>query len=263
MQKIENLSSLQGRKLLRYIYNELRFDKQRSSLSTLFICWRIACFEKHPNKYSSVSEKIAMPLGLFRGTALWLEEIVNRYYFSTVNSFVYFGAAILLVLIGIRRFSENISTDLVIAGIIFEAALLIFMFIVMLFTPAEYDIDEEEEDKDELLDEIGEVGRDIASVAIQLESVSNNLTALLEKQEQILEKFSEIASINRDAVSPNPKMLDSMDKTNNSLLDFNETVDKLNKSVLSLRKEEIEHSVRKELERIISNKLSKDEEDEK
>ena len=259
MKKIENLSSLQGRRILRNIYNELRFDKQRSSLATLFICWRIACFEKHPNKYSSVSAKIAMPLGFFKGSALWMEEVVNRYYFSTVNSFVYFGAAILLVLIGIRRFSENISSDLVIGGIILEAALLMFMFLVMLFAPPEEDI-EDDDNEDELLEEIGEVGRDIAGVSIQLESLAESLNTMITRQNEMLEKFSEIAVINRDAVAPNPKMLESMNKTNDSLEHFNETVDKLNKSVETLRREEIEQSVRKKHKKIIADKLSKNEE---
>lgn len=259
MKKIENLSSLQGRRILRNIYNELRFDKQRSSIATLFICWRIACFEKRPNKYSSVGAEIAMPLGFFKGTALWLEEIVNRFYFSTVNSFVYFGAAILLVLIGIRRFSENISTDLVIGGIILEAALLIFMFVVMLFAPPE-EVIEDDDNEDELLEEIGEVGRDIAGVSIQLENLANSLNTMVTQQNDMLEKFAEIANINRDAVSPNPKMIENMNKTNDSLEKFNETVSKLNKSVKTLRREELEQSVRKELEKIIADKLSKNEE---
>ena len=50
-------------------------------------------------------------------------------------SFVYFGAAVLLSLIGIRRFSDNVNDTMVLWGVGFEAAMLLMMFFVMLFTP--------------------------------------------------------------------------------------------------------------------------------
>ena len=124
MKKIENLASLEGRKILQNLFKEMRFIKQRSALSTLFLCWRICVSEKDYPAFAKLEIHVMHSLGIVRGSMLWMEEIVNRFYFSTINSFVYFGAAVLLVLIGVRRFSSTMSDTAVIWGIIFEATML-------------------------------------------------------------------------------------------------------------------------------------------
>lgn len=264
MRKIDTLSSFNGRLLIQEIYQELKYEKQRSSLSCLIDCWKICTHEKDINKYVDIKATILHPLGVFRGTGLWMEEVVNRFFFTTINSFVYFGAAILLVLIGLRRFSEKLDDNMVIAGIIFEAMLLVFMFIVMLFTPNEdmsfanhISSNENDELKDELLTEIGEISRDFAASVVNLESISEKLDNISTAQNLLIDKFSEISNNLADAVSPNPEMLNAMKETNLTLKDFSQTVQLLNESAKKINREEIENSVRKELERIITEKLSK------
>jgi hypothetical protein len=137
MKKIDNISSIDGRLLLQQIFHQIRFERQRNSISTLFILWRICISDTEINQYLNPEQDITImyKLGFWRGTLLWLEEIVNRYYFSTINSFVYFGAAVLLVFIGINRFTDKVDDSTVVYGLAFEAIMLIAMFIVMLFTP--------------------------------------------------------------------------------------------------------------------------------
>lgn len=264
MKKIDTMSSFSGRLLIQEIYQEMRYEKQRSSLSCLLDCWKICTHEKDINKYVDIKATILHPLGIWRGTGLWMEEVVNRFYFTTINSFVYFGAAILLVLIGLRRFSEKLDDNMVIAGIIFEALLLVFMFIVMLFTPnEEINLDksnkenESDELKDELLTEIGEISRDFAASVVNLEVISEKLEKVSKNQSLLLEKFSEISGNLANAVSPNPEMINAMKDTNSTLKEFTITVQMLNESAKKIHREEIENSVRKELEKIISEKLSK------
>ena len=189
-----------------------------------------------------------------------MEEIVNRYYFSTINSFVYFGAAILLVLIGIRRFSEVIDDNIVIAGIAFEALMLILMFIVMLFTPNQDTVElttNDEEPSDDLITEIGEIGHDLAAVVMQLEQLGSSIEDMINKQNDILKTVENIAQTNADAVSPNPQMLETMRETNIILKEFKDTVQSFNSAAEELKKEEIELAVRREVERIIVDKVSK------
>jgi hypothetical protein len=258
MKSIDNLSSVQGRKILRKIYNELKYEKQRSAIPLLIVLWKIAAFEKQLNKYSSEETTVQMPLGFFSGTVLWMEEIVNRYYFSTVNSFVYFGAAILLVLIGVRRFSQEISINLVIAGIIFEAILLLFMFVVMLFSPADYDDEFEASEyskADELLDEIGEIGKEFASSVIQMEKLTESLNSISSKQSIMIDKLDEIVRISSDAVRPNPEMLDTMKDTNIELKVFKDNISQLKDIAAKIKNEDIAYQVRKEIENILSKKL--------
>ena len=211
------------------------------------------------SKYTKRGVEILHSLGLFQGTVLWMEEIVNRFYFSTINSFVYFGAAILLVIIGVRRFTDQIDNNIVIAGIAFEALMLVFIFIVMLFSPHDTEPDDEEngDEADELITEIGELGRDFAAVVIQLENLGNSMVDVISRQNEILNAVDKIVEANTNATQPNPKMLEVMDKTNKSIEEFGETLKQLNSTAEMLKKEEIEMAVRREVERIIVDKVNK------
>lgn len=259
MEQIETLSSVEGRRLLYRIFQELRYQKQMSNFSILTLTWRICTTEREISRYTKEDVQVLHPLGFFRGTSLWMEEIVNRFYFSTINSFVYLGAAILLVLIGIRRFSSSVSDTVVIAGVAFEALMLLFMFIVMLFTPSEDALpinQTEDEAEKELLVEIGEIATDFATAVTKLETLGENVKNLLIQQTEILALLRESNEMTRQIVSPNPKLLEIMEQTNKSLAEFNQTLIKLNESASKLKQEEIEIAVRRELEKFFSNILN-------
>ena len=261
MKQLETLSSLEGRLLLAEIYQELRFEKLLSSVSTLLLCWRICSREKEIFRYVKQEITVIHPLGIFAGSALWMEEIVNRYYFSTINSFVYFGAAILLILIGIRRFTENFNDAIVIGGVIFEATMLIFMFLVMLFSPPEQGTKassaetDEENSVTDLIIEVGEIATDFAAVVVNLEQLGDTMKNLVDTQRELIESVNQIATATSMAVSPNPELLDSMRATNTSLENFRETINNLNISAESLKREQIEIAVRKEVERILVDRV--------
>lgn len=257
MRKIDNFGSVSGRQLLRDIFKDLRYEKQWSSLAALMATWRLATSEIDLEKFTNDEVQIIHSLGFWRGTAIWLEEIVNRFYFSTINSFVYFGAAILLVLVGVRRFSDHVSDEVVIAGIIFEAILLIFMFFVMLFTPND-EISTKNEELDaqkELLDEVGEISRDFAATSMQLETLTDKLNNLISLQNETLIQVSALAKSFMDISQPNPELIKIMQQTNESLAEFNIKIKELSKFLQEIKHEEIQLAVRKELEKIIANKL--------
>lgn len=259
MEQIETLSSVDGRKLLFDIFQELRFEKQLSSMSTLTLCWRICTHEREIFRYVKKEVTVIHPLGFFSGTALWLEEIVNRFYYSTINSFVYLGAALLLVLIGIRRFSDTLTDTVVILGISFEALMLVFLFVVMLFSPQDEaakpkDADDQSSVTDLIL-EVGEIATDFAAVVVQLEELGKKLNDLVGSQLDLVDSVNRIADTTADAVAPNPLMLETMGQTNVALIDFKKTVENLNIAADALRKEEIEFAVRKEVERILVDKI--------
>jgi len=259
MKKIENLASIAGRDLLRKIFRELRFEKQRSSIACLLITWRIAISDIEIGKYIRQEVNILHTLGFLKGTSLWLEEIVNRFYFSTVNSFVYFGAAILLVLIGIRRFSDNVSDEVVIWGIVFEATMLIFMFIIMLFSPSEELVedtsDNEQTQQQELMTEVGEIGRDFAAALVQLETITDKMDNMLSMQNESIRLLLELVKATSDTAKPNTDMLKVMSDTNSLLYDFKTKITELVNTVDKINNDEIRFSVRKELETLLVEKM--------
>ncbi|MFN3305708.1 MAG: hypothetical protein ACK42Z_00820 [Candidatus Kapaibacteriota bacterium] len=259
MEQIETLSSIEGRRLLYRIFQELRYQKQMSNLTILSLTWRICTTEREISRYTKEDVQVLHPLGFFSGTALWMEEIVNRFYFSTINSFVYLGAAILLVLIGIRRFSSSVSDTVVILGVAFEALMLLFMFVVMLFTPSEDALpinQSEDEPEKELLVEIGEIATDFATAVSKLENLGESIKSLLIQQNEILTSLRESNENLRQIISPNPKLIEIMNQTNKSLEEFNQTLEKLTQSANQLKQEEIEIAVRRELEKFFANMIN-------
>lgn len=262
MEQIETLSSLEGRKLLYEIFQELRFQKQMSNLSILSLTWRICTHEREISRYTKKDIQVLHPLGFFSGTALWMEEIVNRFYFSTINSFVYLGAAILLVLIGIRRFSSTVSDSIVIAGVAFEALMLLFMFIVMLFSPSEdaLPLDKNNngssDEANQIIVEVGEIATDFASAVVELQMMNDNMKTILRQQDELIGLVKESNELTRQIISPNPKLLEILQATNHSLSQFQDSIEKLNKVAQELQKEEVEIAVRQELEKFFVNFLN-------
>jgi len=255
--KIENLGTVKGRLLLKDIFHSLRYEKQRSALAVFLICWRICISGKNIDSYLNVDTKVIYPLGFRRGTVLWMEEILNRYYFSAINSFVYFGAAILLVLIALQRFSDILDNRFVIVGVCFEALLLIFMFIVMLFSPNEDLLDDGDNPNsgEDLISEVGEIGTEFAAAVIQMENLTHVLTEISSQQKEMINEVTKMANNNALAVSPNPEMLNIMTETNKTLLEFKETIEKLNESTNKLQHKQVEDVVRTELGRLLVNKI--------
>lgn len=263
MNKIDTLSTIEGRKLLYKIFHELRYEKQLPGRQVLALTWRLCTQERELFRFTKQEVIVSHPLGYLSGTSLWMQEIVNRFYFSTVNSFVYLGAALLLVLIGIRRFSDNVSDSIVISGIVFEALMLVFMFVVMIFTPND-DIENNEEpeaggavEESELLMEVGEIARDFAAAVVQLENWGKNVEGMIANQERIVAWVETLAESARSAAAPNPRMIEIMQETNKELAEFKNSIIELRNSADELKNEKIENSVKKEIERMLLGRLSK------
>ena len=258
MTEIRSLGSIQGRLLLREIYRELRFDKQVSAFTILTTMWRLCTGERELQRFSSFDVRVLHPLGAVRGTSLWMEEVVNRFYYSTINSFVYFGAAVLLIMIGIRRFTEHVSDTAVLGSILFESFLLIVMFIVLFFSPPDSDEEEQNtgEDRSEVLREIGEIGRDYATVALRMEQAVDQLRDVHSAQMELVERVRQSTEAAHEALHPNPALLVSMEKTNETLRKFQTTVETLQSATERLHREEIDAAVRREVELLLSKRVS-------
>lgn len=259
MEKIDSLLSFQGRALIRDMYHEIRYEKQSGSLSVLLALWKICVFEKDLHKYTNRELQIQYTLGFWRGTMLWMQEVVNRYYFAVINSFVYFGAAILLVLIGLRRFSDLLTDEMVIAGVIFEAGMLTTMFIVMLFTPEDepekYELSKRKSDSELLIEEVGEISVDFAGAVVQLEQIADSMKNFLHNQADLIAQFNSINQKLNELNQPNPEMISILRQTNNELNTLRENITKLNDAADSIKRAEIEAAVRKELERILHPRI--------
>ncbi len=263
MRELSTLATLEGRSVIRDIFRELRFERQMSSFSATMLLWRICTKETELKRFSVQEVSILYPLGTMSGTSLWLQEIINRFYYSTINSFVYFGAAILLFTVGLRRIYDSIPDWMVVSSISLEAILLCMMFFIMYFSP----LDEDEGDEhtnaqrsrefSELLREVGEISRDYAAMAVRFEQITDAMQEISMRQEALISTTRDSVQIAAQAIAPNPELIEIMKQTGEQFKSFNAIVESLSKSAQELRKEEIEFAVRRELEKIIADTVVK------
>jgi len=261
MEQIQTLSTTRGRSLLRDIFRELRFEKQVSGFTALLTCWRLCALERDIYRYSRFQVTAIHSLGIFRGTSLWMREIVNRFYFSTINSLVYLGAAILLVIIAAYRFSETIDTRLVVGSVLFEAALLLLLFVVMFFSPAD-DIELEQEGEEEeaseirqLISEVGDISTEYAASAEKLDTVSATLTEIAALQRDLIASVQKLSELTASAVAPTPEFTTTVRQTNDSLVEFTRSVRSFIDAAEALHRDEIHRAVRSEVERVLVNRF--------
>lgn len=263
MNVIESIATLEGRSLLRQIYETLRYEYNRNSITILFITWRIATIEKETAPLvQDYDYHIKNTLGIFRGTGVWLQEIVNRYYSPQVNALVYFGAALLLIIIGLNRFI-GIPSSFVIAGIVIEASLLFLLFIVLLFTPVEIPnmtpAGEQLPTTDQLLQDlirdIGEISSDYAKLVQKLDEITTNLSSIAYYHQQNQQTLEDLTRSLQNFLPHSPEFLESLQKTTEALGDLRLEIARLKESTEQLQIENVRNLVRKELEDILLNRV--------
>lgn len=76
-----------------------------------------------------------------------------------------------------------------------------------------------------------------------------------DNQQLLIEKLEQLNTNLQNISTPNPEMLSEMKDINSALSEFKGTVTNLNKSTNELRKEEVEITVRRELEKILSKSI--------
>lgn len=266
MEQIQTFSTVRGRAALRDIFRELRYEKQVSGFTALLTCWRLCTFEREAYRYSKRPITIIHALGIFRGTSLFLQEIVHRFYFSTINSLVYLGAAALLLIVSAYRFTNTVDNRTVLAGVAVEALMLFILFVVMFFSPAD-DVEQEvgndadstaagtSADVRELITEIGEISADYAAFTERLDNVTSTLSGMISRQDELIGAVNEVARSVSLASTPQPEFIESMRQTNLALQAFHRNVHDLVEATDKLRREEIQRAVRVEVERILSNRV--------
>ena len=98
--------------------------------------------------------------------------------------------------------------------------------------------------------------RDFAASVVQMERIEEHLNELINQQGEMIKSIDNIAQASIQSIAPNPKLIQVMSETNTSLEEFKNTVSKLNQSAELLKQQEIEIAVRREVEKLLINKIS-------
>lgn len=262
MREINNLATMEGRALVRTIFTEIRFERQLGASTTLAQCWKMCTKERELFRYSHQDVTVLHPLGIARGTSLFLQEIVHRYYYSSINSFVYLGAAVLLVVIGARRFVDNVPNSWVIAGIILEACLLVLMFTVMFFSPPNDDSIVEQEEKDlrekesDLVEEFGELSREFAGNSLHLGELNRRLVELIQQQSAMMEMMRETHERIALLAHPQESMSARVNEVNLSLSELSEKINEFTLIGNQLKQEAVIAQAKEELGKMMVHSKS-------
>lgn len=255
MTELSSLASPEGRHFYRSLYRILRYERQYRLWETLRLLWQIAIRGRSLSPYWHEEITVRHPLGFWAGTRLLLEEIIARYHYATILSFVYGGAALLLVVVGLRRFSSGISDTVVMVSIGLEALLLLLLFTVMFFSPSEEASDPVVSQLEEIVREIGEIGREHATSVLMLDKAITSLEQLAANTASLANTAMTAAETAAQAVSPAPELLEQIAAVNRALAELKAGIEALTTATHTIKREMIETTVRRELEQLLVSRL--------
>lgn len=127
---VKDLETLEGRRLLHDFFHDRRV-KNALEIKTLMECWRLARKGTELQFRDGRRVRFETNLGFRLGTRVFLEEIVNGYFYNTIQGLVYAGA--MVVLITAAMYLAGYSIWFALAGLSLEAALLLLLAVVTAF----------------------------------------------------------------------------------------------------------------------------------
>jgi hypothetical protein len=131
---IKDLDVQEGRRLLRDFYHE-RCVRNVLELKTLLETWKLCRrgTEVHFNDGRRV--RLETNLGVRLGTRVFLEEIVSRRHYNSIQGLVYAGA--MIVLLAVALYLAGFSLWIAMAAFFLEALLLLLLALVTAYSPAD------------------------------------------------------------------------------------------------------------------------------
>ncbi len=206
----------------------------------------------------SLDVHIQQPLGFTKGIVVWMEEVVNRFYYTTFNAFVYAGAAFLLVMIGLLRLNIIQDQMYVLLPLSIEAFLLLLLFVVMYFTPPE-DLAQAtrfgsrtDEYSDEWRKEMDEIATEFANSSDTMQNVVDELNRIAGAQNELIGLMEQTMRAVSMIASPQPELMKQFQQSNALMGEFNKSLRRMTEEAPALRRDEIEILVRRELDRVLA-----------
>ncbi len=255
-QHIDNLASLQGRRLLQKYWYENLVEGRRWKLGLMFTTLRLCMFGR--TLYFADAQQPIMidhTLGLRLGTRVWMEEISYKHFMGTVQALVYLGAVVLLIFVGLR-FANLINERTSLVGIGIEAFMLFMLFVVMFFTPDEEfaEVSREEtsggSEAKEYLALFKEIYNELQDIGTMNAALGRHLTEITNKQEAYLRELSQKLT-NAPAAGFGKETADLMHDVKVALGSLSGSIQEMNANLGKIAEKEMEYLVRRELEKMI------------
>lgn len=193
--------------------------------------------------------------GLWRGTLLWLEAVVVPYYGNWISAAVYFGAALLLLLVGLRRFSHLVGDGAIIAALAVESFLLLLLslslFAAAPTAPAT--------SAQELTDWVSQLAIDMTEMADSAGRILSQQERLLQQwqhfgqqQHTLLQHLATLSESLRHLPAPTAELLDALHALRQSLASLEQQLQRYSEELQHWRTQELQLLVRQELAQLLS-----------
>lgn len=197
--------------------------------------------------------------GIWRGVALWFEAVVAPYYAGWVSALVYAGAALLLLLIGLHRFTESIGTGAVIAALVLEVCLLLLLAATLGAAPSA-----QSTVVDSVATELKDIANEIAEIASDAWKIQEGHRELLrawqdvgEQQRKLLEQFRTALDTLARLPLPGEKFIGALEQVRQSLDATAGMLQHLSTELQQWRQEQLQELIRQELVRLLGDRLTR------
>lgn len=218
-ESIKDLEIPEGRLLLHEFYHDRRIQV-KLEIAIILECWRVC---KHAREIQLSDGRLILlenPLGFRLGTRVCIEEIVGRYYYNSVQGWVYFGAMVLLIFVGLRL-GGVIPEKIALVGVAIEAFMLFLLAVVTYYSPSDELLPTTLQGKspDNLLSSVNQ------SVQGMTNAVSDLFRLLSQsdmRQDVLLTRLTEY--ISKVSAENTRLQIEKMEETNQNLRYFSDTL---------------------------------------
>lgn len=221
-ESIKDLEIPEGRLILHEFYHDRRIQV-KMEIAIVLECWRLC---KRGTEIQLSDGRIILienPLGFRLGTRVCIEEIIGRYYYNSVQGWVYFGAMVLLIFVGLRL-GGVIPERAALIGVGIEAFMLFLLAVVTYYSPSD-DVSPSSyplRSSDNLLSSINQSVQGMTNAVSDLFRLISQTDM---RQDVLLTRLTEY--ISKVSAENTRLQIEKMGETNKNLRDFAETLREL------------------------------------
>jgi len=213
--------------------------KNAMELKTLFECWKVCRQSTNLQLGDGRRMRFDSSLGMKLGTRVFFEEIVSTYYYNSIQGFVYFGA--MLVLVGVGLYLSGYDLFFALGGLAIEAVFLLLLAVVTSFT--------RNDDGGTSAAALGRTDTLITSINISIREMTTAVSDLFRfvsqtdiRQDVLLTKLTEnISKINNENIR---KYLEKLDQTNAILREQTELTHSLMQNLVQQQQQQMQQTRR-------------------
>jgi len=131
---VKDLEVFEGRRLLRDFYHERRV-KNAIEAKTLLECWKLCRRGTEVHFSDGRRVRLETNLGVRLGTRIFLEEIVSRNHYNSIQGLVYAGA--MIVLLAVAMYLAGYTLWIAMGAFLLEALFLLLLAMVTAYSPVD------------------------------------------------------------------------------------------------------------------------------